>query len=126
MPPGDANFAGRWSRLKSVFSLEYLASGGAEGFFSESRERRRERAVWQRRYWEHCSRDEDAVKACVDYIHWKPVKRGLAVNPFDWPWSSFRRRAKLGECPPNWVAGAPPNGSVSRPCPSMSIRGLGQ
>ncbi len=26
----------------------------------------------------------------VDYIHFNPVRRGLVIEPADWPWSSFR------------------------------------
>jgi putative transposase len=108
MPPSDVDFDRRWSRFKSVFTLRYLAAGGTEGFRSASRTDRRERAVWQRRYWEHCCRDEAAVKACVDYVHWNPVKHGHAARPLDWPWSTFRRWVKIGEYPPHWGEGAPP------------------
>ena len=31
-----------------------------------------ERGIWQRRYWEHTVRDEEDLKRCVDYVHWKP------------------------------------------------------
>ena len=44
---------------------------------SEVRKKRRERGVWQRRFWEHLIRDEDDYRAHMDYVHINPVKHGL-------------------------------------------------
>ena len=33
---------------------------------------------------------EDALKACIGYIHSNPVRRGLADHCVDWSWSSAR------------------------------------
>ena len=33
---------------------------------------------------------EMTLKEVADYIHGNPVRRGLAENPTDWPWSSAR------------------------------------
>ena len=52
---------------------------------------RREKGIWQRRYWEHLIRDADDYRAHVEYCWWNPVKHGLAAHPADWPHSSFRR-----------------------------------
>ena len=38
-------------------------------------------------------RDEDEFKVKLRYLHRNPVKRGLATNPADWNWSSFRHYA---------------------------------
>jgi putative transposase len=39
---------------------------------------------------------EKTVPAIIDYIHAKPVRRGLVAQPTDWEWSSARFWA--GEC----------------------------
>ena len=41
----------------------------------------------------------------TDYIHFNPVKHGLAPTPGDWPFSSFRRCITKGLHPPNWLGG---------------------
>jgi len=46
MPEGDADFAVRWALIKAA-SLERCVK--ASGF--SQRRRRRERGIWQRRYW---------------------------------------------------------------------------
>jgi putative transposase len=102
LPPGDSAYPARWAQLKQSFTRSFLASGGAEGCRSASRVRRRERAVWQRRYWEHTIRDEDDLKRCVDYIHWNPVKHGLVERVQDYPWSTFHRFVRPGEYDLDW------------------------
>ncbi len=73
-----------------------------------SRLRRRERSVWQRRFWEHQIRDERDYAAHVDYIHYNPVKHGLVSAPGDWPYSSFSRYVGLGVYPAGWGVGVAP------------------
>ena len=64
--------------------------------------KRREAAVWQRRFWEHALRDEGDLNRQIDYIHYispkggNPVKHGLVKKSGDWPWSSFHRYVKEG------------------------------
>jgi len=41
----------------------------------------------------------------MDYIHFNPVKHGLAASPGDWPFSSFRRCVAAGLYPAQWVGG---------------------
>ena len=65
-----------------------------------SRVKHRDADVWQRRFWEHTIRDESDRARHLDYIHYNPVKHGLATCPHAWPASSF----------PKWVA----NGSYER------------
>ena len=109
LPTGDADYSVRWARIKELFTRSFLAEGGQEGTGTASRRRRRERAVWQRRFWEHTCRDEDDLKRCVDYLHWNPVKHGLVPRVQDYPWSSFHRWVRLGEYDLEW-------GAVN-PCP---------
>jgi putative transposase len=102
LPRGDRDFSTRWAQIKEAFTRRHLESGGSEGTTNVSRARHRERAVWQRRYWEHTCRDEDDLKRCVDYIHWNPVKHGFVERVADYPWSTFHRFAQMGEYDADW------------------------
>jgi len=77
---------------------------------SESRRLKRERGIWQRRYWEHTLRDEDDVGRHCDYIHYNPVKHGYVQSVENWPFSSFRKFVRSGLYPVDWggVIGADP------------------
>jgi type I restriction enzyme R subunit/putative DNA methylase len=44
--------------------------------------------VWMREYWDRFIRDDDHLRATIDYIHRNPVKARLCRDPGDWPWSS--------------------------------------
>jgi putative transposase len=39
----------------------------------------------------------------MDYIHFNPVKHGVAVHPAAWPFSSFRRCVAHGLYPEDWT-----------------------
>ncbi len=60
--------------------------------------------VWHREYWDRFIRDEKHFANVVAYIHYNPVKAGLATAPEDWRWSS----ARMGEIEKN--AGTEPGG----------------
>jgi putative transposase len=111
LPHGDADYSVRWRRIKEEFTRRYLHEGGLEVEQTVSRRRRNERGVWQRRFWEHAIRDEVDLERHFDYIHYNPVKHGLATCPRDWPFSSFHRCVCEHHYPPDW--GCP---SASRPC----------
>jgi putative transposase len=71
---------------------------------SASRRTKRERGIWQRRYWEHLIRDEDDLRRHVEYIHYNPVKHGHAPAPCEWPHSSFHRYVERGIYTLDWGA----------------------
>ena len=102
LPEGDPDFSTRWSFIKSAFTRGWLAGGGAEGAITDSRAQNRRRGVWQRRFWERCMRDQDDLNRHVDYIHYNPVKHGLALCPHAWEWSSFHRWANDGFYERDW------------------------
>jgi putative transposase len=112
LPSGDSDFSIRWSQIKERFTRYYLRAGGAEGTITTSRSARRERAIWQRRFWEHTCQDEDDLKRCVDYLHWNPVKHGVVQSVGDYPWSSFHRFVSEGEYEPGWGGGNPFPGTI--------------
>jgi putative transposase len=69
---------------------------------SSSKTARRERGIWQRRYWEHAIRDDADLERHVDYIHFNPVKHGHVSQVCDWPYSSFHRYVARGVLPRDW------------------------
>jgi putative transposase len=72
---------------------------------NESRLKRREAAVWQRRFWEHTIRDENDLNRHLDYIHYNPVKLGLVKSVAEWPRSSFHRYVRMGYYEGGWGEG---------------------
>jgi len=101
LPEGDVDFSTRWMLLKGRFSRALPATEGR----SASRLRKRERGVWQRRYWEHVIRNEADLERHLDYIHYNPVKHGHAPSPAAWPHSSFRKFVARGWYDADWAAG---------------------
>jgi putative transposase len=101
LPEGDADFASRWSLFKSAFSR-----GLPPALRSESKIAKREKGIWQRRYWEHAIRDEKDFERHIDYIHYNPVKHGLATRAVDWPHSNFHRYVEQGILPADWAGDA--------------------
>ena len=102
LPHGDDDYPARWRKLKGTFSREYRAEGGVHREADSSRRRKREVAVWQRRYWEHRIRDVDDLRRHVEYTHFNPVKHGHVTDLTDWPWSTFHDHVKQGWVEPDW------------------------
>ncbi len=96
LPEGDENYSQRWASIKGGFTRRYLQAGGAESVQSPSRQDRRERGLWQRRFWEHRIRDETDLQHHIDYVHFNPVTHRLVEQIQDWPWSSFHRYIREG------------------------------
>ena len=91
LPEGNSDFSRRWMVIKRKFS-----SGLPEGKVSASKAKKREKGIWQRRFWEHCIRDEDDWRNHVDYIHFNPVKHGYVSAPQDWLHSSYHQAVRNG------------------------------
>ena len=102
LPEGGANYSLRWGEIKKLFTKAYLKQVGPGKQRNESRQKRGEAAIWQRRFWEHTIRDLDGYNRHMDYIHYNPVKHGLVKNVIDWPWSSFHRFVKAGYYESRW------------------------
>jgi putative transposase len=99
LPDGDVDFPTRWSLIKRLFS-HALPPGESR---SASRIAKRERGLWQRRFWEHLIRDDGDFRAHTDYVHFNPVRHKLVSHPADWPYSTFHRAVRRGQMPPNWA-----------------------
>ena len=105
LPEGDSDFSGRWREIKKA----------ASRVIAPQADRRRQRLVWQRRFWEHLIRDEEDWRRHVDYIHFNPVRHGLVRRAEDWEWSSFRRALERGWYESGW-GDVEPAGIVGMDC----------
>lgn len=103
LPDGDSNYSIRWSLIKREFSRS--CNDECKGELSASRVARKELAVWQHRFWEHEIRDEEDFERHADYIHYNPVKHGVAKLPSAWEYSSFHRYVREGVYPVDWGSG---------------------
>ena len=83
LPEGDADYSMRRAKIKMLVSKECGTRFGAREL-TDSRAKRHESGLWQRRFWEHQIRDDDDFSRHVDYIHWNPVNTvslpGLAIG----------------------------------------------
>ena len=92
-PDGEVQFSERWRRIKARFS-HAIPEQGAE---RPSLSAKRERGIWQRRFWEHAIRDETEFHAALAYCRDNPLKHGLVADPMQWPYSSFAKAEGVGQ-----------------------------
>ena len=121
LPQGDHDFSVRMAAIKARFTRALTgrvgfhptmvgdAKGGHRGGVDEggvephptingrprskSKITKGDGRVWQRRFWEHHIRNDEAFATCIRYCWLNPVKHGLVVHPKDWPYSSWHRDA---------------------------------
>jgi len=86
----DTDFSRRWSIIKRRFTEIFREQSHHQPPF------------WQKRFWEHCVRDEQDYENHLNYIHFNPVKHGYVASPKDWKWTSFHRYVEQGYYPPDW------------------------
>jgi putative transposase len=98
LPDDDADFPLRWSLIKSGFSRGLPPHASR----SPSKVARREKGIWQRRYWERAIRDDADLARHIDYIHYNPVAHGLVPGVADWPYSSFHAHVARGLISADW------------------------
>ncbi len=101
LPPGDADFATRWAHVKTAFSRRLPAHSCRR----DSLVAKRERGIWQRRFWEHLIRNDRDLRSHVDYIHFNPVKHGLVARASAWRWSSLHEYIRTGWVSADWATG---------------------
>ncbi|MEO8102667.1 MAG: transposase [Betaproteobacteria bacterium] len=104
LPPGDADFAIRWRLVKTWFTKHRDPALRVEP--NRARTAKSEQGIWQHRYGEHALRDDADFARHVEYIHFNPVKHGLASSAMEWPYSSFRRYMEAGDYPADWGGSA--------------------
>ncbi|MGB3239304.1 MAG: transposase [Geitlerinemataceae cyanobacterium] len=102
LPGGDSDYATRWRLIKTYVTRKCVNLLNLGTPTNQSRKKRGERNLWQRRYWEHYIRDEIDFSRHCDYIHYNPVKHGLCNAPEEWQYSSFHHFVARGFYPSNW------------------------
>jgi putative transposase len=103
LPPDDADYSKRIGRIKVAFTHSLRGTRGLPEDVSLSRRRHRESNVWQRRFLEHTIRDDNDFEEHLNYMHYNPVKHGLASCPHAWPHSSFSAWVARGAYPADWA-----------------------
>jgi putative transposase len=96
-PTGDRNISSIMLSLKRTFTLGYKQLHGV----------RDSTVLWQPRFWDHIIRNEADLRRHLDYIHYQPVKHGLASRPWDYPHTSFRQWVASGFYEPGWGSAEP-------------------
>jgi len=98
LPQGDADYSTRWRMIKGRFS--HAVEGNVP--CRASLAGKRERGIWQRRFWEHCIRDAADYRNHVEYCWGNPVKHGFVDRAVDWPFSSIHREISRGMVTSQW------------------------
>ena len=94
------NFSKIVSSIKKYFSYN-LNNKPPKEDLPQSRQKRNEAGVWQRRFLDHIIRDETDFKNHFDYIHYNSVKH-YGISPKDWQYSSFNKFVKLNIYNNDW------------------------
>ncbi len=102
LPPNDSDYATRWRLIKSEVTKQGRSQLQLQTSRSNSRQKRGEQNLWQRRFWEHWIRDETDFERYFDYIHYNPVKHGLCHQASEWKYSSFHRYVAQGVYSIDW------------------------
>ncbi|MBD2577374.1 transposase [Oscillatoria sp. FACHB-1406] len=102
LPEGDSDYKTRLRLIKTFTTKNFKEEFNVELKTTTSRQKRQERNLWQRRYWEHAIRDEEDFARHCDYIHYNPVKHGLCTTPQHWRFSSIHRFITSGIYPKDW------------------------
>ena len=90
---------------KIIYSMKYYFSkyiNVEKISLSESKIKKGEKGVWQRRYWEHTIRNEQDFYRHLDYIHYNPIKHNLVKSSKDYKYTTFEKFVKLGLYEENW------------------------
>lgn len=99
MPQNDHDYSMRWGLIKSDFSRGIPR----QEFINSARAAKRERSIWQHRFWEHCIRNESDMNDHINYIHINPVKHGYTNKASDWAYSSIHRYIRKGILSADWA-----------------------
>ncbi|WP_346293823.1 REP-associated tyrosine transposase [Sphaerothrix gracilis] len=102
LPQNDSDLSTRLRLIKTYVTRHYGTQLKLDMNVSDSRRKRKERNLWQRRFWEHLIRDETDFAQHCDYIHYNPVHDQLCQVPTEWQFSSVHRLIIEGIYPPNW------------------------
>lgn len=99
-PDSHANFSVLWNQLKGAFSR----SIPCKEMITCSRKNKRERGIWQRRFWEHLIKDELDFEHHYNCIHYNPVKHGYVESPRQWKYSSIHKAIHSDILDEHWAS----------------------
>ena len=99
LPPGDADHATRWRRIKALFSRAVPHRPAQRA----SHRLKGESGIWQRGYWDHAIRNDEDMHLHLTYCWADPVRHGLVRRAQDWPASSIHRDTRDGRLWQGWV-----------------------
>lgn len=94
------DFSILWRYIKGEFSRSIKDSQQ----ISQTYQARRERGIWQRRFWEHKIRNQKDYETHINYCYYNPVKHGYVLNVAEWKFSTFHRDVAKGLFPQNWAS----------------------
>ena len=100
---GFSDYSKIISLIKKKFGQELININSYVPSLPVSSVNRKERGVWQRRFWEHIIRDERDYIAHVNYIHLNPVRHGYVSDVTEWKWSSYFAFLKRGFYEEGWI-----------------------
>ena len=63
---------------------------------------KREKGIFQRRFYEHTIKSEEELNNHINYIHYNPVKHKFVDNVKDWEYSSFHKFVRHDLLDNNW------------------------
>ena len=97
LPEHDADYATRWRAIKTTFSRHVPVSPHR----TKSQRARKERGIWQRRFWEHQIRDPEDYDLHAHLIATAPLRAGLVAKDSVWPYcAAYRRKMRLDASQP--------------------------
>lgn len=73
LPPDDADY----SLLRRLIKTKFSAYSPHTKNLSAGKQRRNERGIWQRRFYEHTVRDETDLRRCANHIRSNPIKQKM-------------------------------------------------
>ena len=99
LPKDDSNYSLRWRLIKHYVSTH----------IDTTTNHRKEKNIWQRRFWEHKIRNENDWRNNIDYIHYNPVKHGYVDHASNWKYSSYTNSLTKGWYDNSWGNSEPNN-----------------
>jgi len=109
LKPADINEYPRIiTSIKYYFSKNYVGLESPTYNVNESSplkigyKNKREKGIFQHRYYEHTIVDENELNKIIDYIHYNPVKHGYVDKVKNWAYSSFKNFVDIGYYDENW------------------------
>ena len=88
---------------KIIYRFKYYFSTHLKSLsVTESKVRKGEKGIWQRRFYDHVIRNEIDLNRHLDYIHYNLIKHKCSNSAADYPYSSFKKFVELGVYEQDW------------------------